>query len=111
MVTEVGTARGQLDESHTPLAELHLALITTNGNRVKLLPGTVQWSLVATKALMTALSVQRQVEISAHVKLNSWLQVNTVPVPPPSVLESNDTAMYEPSLENTALDNTGAGTG
>jgi hypothetical protein len=71
-----------------------------------------QWSKVVTNAFTVAPpSAHLQLEVSAHVKLNSWQQVNTVLVFPLSVLESNEMATNEPLLANTALFRTGAGTG
>ncbi len=100
---------GHEEVSHTTLDETHLALITALGSNVRIDPGTAHRSAVATNAFTVAPSFAHlQLEISTHVKLNSWLQVNTVPVPPPSVLESNEMAMKEPLLANTALRRTGA---
>ncbi len=82
---------GQLALSHTPDSEMHLALTVALGSKINLSPGTTHRSAVETNAFTVALSSDHlQLEISAHVKLNSWLQVNAVPVPPPSVLESNE---------------------
>jgi hypothetical protein len=73
---------------------MHLAFIAALGSNDNLLPGTTHRSAVETNAFTVAPpSAHLQLEISAHVKLNSWLQVNTVPVPPSSVLESNEMAM------------------
>ncbi len=95
-----------------PLTAAHFALTIVLDCKYKTSPGLTHRSVVATNAFTVAPpSAHLQLAISAYVKLNSWLQVKTVPVPPPSVLESNEMAMKEPLLANTALLRSGAGTG
>ncbi len=108
-MSETLSVTGQLDFSHTPDEEMHFAFIAALGSKDNLSPGTTHRSAVETNAFTVDPSSDHlQLEISAHVKLNSWLQVNTVPVPPPSVLESNEIATKDPLLANIALRSIGA---